>query len=188
MSGTVAERLFALLPPEMPLATKYRLTENLWKHVGPSSKKRLRVGLDADLESAVAAVRHHIEEVVVNYRVPDNLERRFNWLAAGDVGVKQELLNHLRQLEKSHVVNGARAQLPVMLEHLGSPDGHHTHRVAQTITVGKHQLEILLDKSASGVALEEWTNWRSGTSDWGCFSSTWFWIMVGLVAVYWLTR
>jgi hypothetical protein len=40
MSGTVAERLFALLPPHMPLATKYRLIENLWNHVGPNQKRR----------------------------------------------------------------------------------------------------------------------------------------------------
>jgi hypothetical protein len=30
MSGEVAERLYSLLPPRMPLAVKYRLTEGLW--------------------------------------------------------------------------------------------------------------------------------------------------------------
>jgi hypothetical protein len=50
----------------MPLPAKCRLTENLWRHVGPSSKKTLRIGLDADLELVVDAVRRHIEDVVVN--------------------------------------------------------------------------------------------------------------------------
>jgi hypothetical protein len=54
MAGQTAARLFDLLPPLMPLSDKYRLAENLWRHVGPSSKRRLRVGLDATLEEAVA--------------------------------------------------------------------------------------------------------------------------------------
>jgi hypothetical protein len=42
MSGMVAERLFNLLPPRMPLGVKYKLVEGLWHHVGPSSKHRVR--------------------------------------------------------------------------------------------------------------------------------------------------
>jgi hypothetical protein len=190
MSGTVAERLFSLLPPRMPLASKYKLTEGLWKHVGPSSKKRLRVGLEADLEIILTAVRNHIEEVVVNYRVPENLERRFMWLAAGDVSVKQQLLNHLRQMEKAHVVEGARLQLPMMLEHLRSDSGNHTHRLTQTLKIGKHELEIMPDRNFSGVALEEWTppSRLSGSGASGCFSSTWFWWVVAAVALYLLLK
>jgi hypothetical protein len=174
----------------MPLASKYKLTEGLWKHVGPSSKKRLRVGLEMDLETVLTAIRNHIEEVVVNYRVPENLERRFNWLAAGDVSVKQQLLNHLRQMEKSHVVEGARLQLPVMLEHLRSEDGSHTHRLTQTLKVGKHELEILLDRNFSGVGLEEWTpsSRLSGSATSGCFSSTWFWWVLVAVGLYLLLK
>ncbi len=63
MSGTVAERLFALLPPRMPLAIKYQLIENLWNHVGPKSKKTLRVGLDANIEQVLDTIRSHIEDV-----------------------------------------------------------------------------------------------------------------------------
>jgi hypothetical protein len=83
MSGTVAERLFALLPPRMPLLTKYQLIENLWNHVGPQSKKTLRIGLDANIEQVLDAIRSHIEDVVIHYRIPENLERRFDWLAGG---------------------------------------------------------------------------------------------------------
>ena len=34
MGGMIAERLFNLLPPRMPLAVKYKLVEGLWHHVG----------------------------------------------------------------------------------------------------------------------------------------------------------
>jgi hypothetical protein len=155
MSGTVAERLFALLPPRMPLATKYQLIENLWNHVGPKSKKTLRVGLDANIEQVLEAITSHINDVVVHFKIPDSLERRFNWLAAGDSHVKQDLLNHLRTMEKALVVDGARVRLPVMLDHLRSEAGRNTQRVADILKIGNHELELLIDKNASGVAVVE---------------------------------
>ena len=155
MSGMVASRLFNLLPPRMPIAEKYKLTQSLWKHVGPRSRMRLRVGLDAEVENVVSKVYEHIDEVVTQYRIPDNLERRFNWLSAGDVRVKQDLLNHVQQAEKSLVVEGARRQLPVMLQHLRGSEGQHTHRLAQVLKIGNHELEVLVDKTAAGVQLED---------------------------------
>lgn len=189
MSGMVGSRLFSLLPPRMPLAEKYRLTENLWRHIGPSSKRVLRIGLDADLETVLDAARAHIDEVVAHYMIPDDLERRFSWLSAGDVGVKQQLLNHVRQLEKSLVVDGARAQLPVMLAHMSSEDAAHTHRLAQVLKVGKHELELLVDKTASGVRLETWTPreimGRKSVSG-GEPSWAWLWWLIGIGALLWL--
>jgi hypothetical protein len=123
MGGQTATRLFSLLPPRMPLPIKYRLIENLWNHVGPKSKKTLRVGLDANIEQVLDAVRSHIDDVIIHYKIPENLERRFDWLAAGDSHVKQELLNHLRSMEKALVVDGARARLPVMLDHCAAKRG-----------------------------------------------------------------
>jgi hypothetical protein len=155
MSGTVAERLFALLPSRMPPAIKYQLIENLWDHVGPKSKRTLRVGLDANLEQTLDAIRSHIEEVVTHFRIPEELERRFNWLAAGASHAKQDLLNYLRSKEKTLVIEGARIQLPVLLDHLRGDAGQYTHRVAQVLKMGNHELELLIDKNASGVAVVE---------------------------------
>lgn len=156
MSGTVAERLFKLLPPRMPLHEKYKLTEALWKHFGPKSKKRLRIGLTADLNAAVLAIDEHIEQVVTFHQIPKEMEARFNWLAHGDVGVKQQLLNHLRGLERKLVSDGARLQLPVMVDHLKSHAGDLTHRMTQTLKIGNHELELFIDREFDGIALEEW--------------------------------
>jgi hypothetical protein len=130
MSGMVAERLFNLLPPRMPLGVKYKLVEGLWHHVGPSSKHRIRVGADANVADVIELARSKITEFVVNYTIPSNLEGRFNWLSAGDVSVKQMLLSHIQEVEKTIVVEAVRAQVPVMLEHLRSA-GSHTGRLAQ---------------------------------------------------------
>ncbi|WP_327448274.1 hypothetical protein [Brevundimonas sp.] len=155
MSGLVADRLFQLLPPMMPLADKYRLTESLWNHYGPSSRKVLRIGPDVTADQVAAAFLAHVEGLLVDYRIPEPLEARFAWLSAGDVTVKQQLLNYLVQREREVVAEGVRLQTPVMLEHLAVDAAGQTTRIAHVVKVGKHELEILADRNATGLSLEE---------------------------------
>ena len=179
MAGQTASRLFNLLPPLMPLQEKYRLTESLWRHVGPQSKRRLRVGLDVGEADVIAKVQEHIEGVVGGYQIPDGLSRRFDWLAAGDVAVKQQLLNQLQAQEKALVVEGARQQLPVMLEHLKRDAAGDTKRLAQILRVGKHELEVLIDRNASGASLEDWKPAAKHSPQ----SFAWVWWLLGIGAV-----
>lgn len=190
MSGTVAERLFKILPKVMPLAAKYRLTENLWAHVGPSSKKILLIGLDANVNDVCSAVRRHMDEVITSYKIPEPLEKRFDWLSGGDVHVKQQLLNYLRQMEKLLVEQSARAQLPVMLNHLLSPEGDHTKRLAQVLRIGKHELALTLDRSCSGVSLVDPQPIRSAVNQGQGKFGSWLWVILIVVGVliYLVTR
>lgn len=188
MSGTVAERLFKLLPPRMPIGEKYKLTEGLWTHFGPSSKKRLRIGLATGLNEVIAEIDKHINQVVTSHKIPKAMEARFHWLSDGDVEVKQRLLNHLRGLERKLVSDGARLQLPVMVEHLKSNVGDLTHRMAQTLKVGKHELELLIDRDFEGVALEEWKP-ASAPARPSTSGNNWvFWLIVVGAIIYWLSR
>jgi hypothetical protein len=155
MSGMVAERLFGLLPRFMPLQKKYALTEGMWRHLGPSSKKMLRVGLDASVEDVVARVREHITEVVTAYRIPDAMEQRFAWLSQGDVTVKQQLLNHLREQEKQLVIGGARAQIALLLDQLRADAQGHMGLVKHTFIVGKHELHVVFERDRQGVVMED---------------------------------
>jgi hypothetical protein len=186
MSGTVAERLFKLLPPRMPLPAKYQLVENLWQHVGPKSTKTCRVGLDVSVDQVLDVVRSQLDQVVTHYKIPEQLERRFNWLSAGDTHVKQDLLNHLQQYEKQLVAEGVRLQLPVMIEHLRSEAGQHTHRLVQVLKVGNHEVELALDKNASGVAIvEPWT--ARPTAAFGQAANyKWLWWIVAAIVVLFL--
>lgn len=178
MAGQTASRLFNLLPPLMPIGEKYKLTEGLWRHVGPSSKRRLRVGADASVDDALAAARDHVESVVSGYQIPDGLARRFEWLSAGDVSVKQQLLNHVQGLEKKLVVEDLRQRLPVLINHLRQDSANLTKRVAHTLVVGKHELEVLVDGTASGVQLEEWRP----ISSTGGGGLTWLWWVLAIGA------
>ena len=154
MSGMVASRLFRLLPPFMPLEAKYRLTRDLWGHVGPSSKKRVRVGRNAGVDEVLDVVRAHMSDVVVHYIIPPALERRFNWLAADDVQLKQLLLNRLLDEEQDLVVRGVRAEFPVLQRHLSGLGGGYTQRLVHKVSVAKHEIELAFDHSIEGVRVE----------------------------------
>jgi hypothetical protein len=180
MSGMVAERLFNLLPPRMPLPIKYKLVEGLWHHVGPTSKHRIRVGADADEAAVVELARSQISNFVVNYKIPESIERRFDWLSGGDVSVKQMLLSHIQEIEKSIVVGAVRAQVPVMLEHLRCA-GSHTGRLAQIVQVGKHELELLMDKTATGVRVEDPTRFASAKTSRSYAGLIWLVLIVGFI-------
>lgn len=103
-------------------------------------------------------------------------------LASGDVEVKQQLLNHLRSHERLLLSEGARLQLPAMIDHLQQDDQGLTTRVSQTLKIGKHELELLIDPDAQGHRFEEWTpparplsaTSSGGGINWG------FWIMAAL--------
>ncbi|MCO6413217.1 MAG: hypothetical protein J5I92_10770 [Thiogranum sp.] len=151
MSGMVAERLFNLLPPTMPLEAKFRLTESLWKHAGPSSNKTYYIGLDANPDQVAQIVKAHLEDVVIRYQIPSAMEARFNWLAQGDVNVKQQLLNHFRQQEKALLSEALRVKLPVLLGHLRSENGQLTTHAAEILTVGKHVVNVTCHAKVSGV-------------------------------------
>ena len=151
MSGMVAARLFDLLPPRMPATKRFRLAENLWRHVGPQSRAAWRVGMDADIESVAGVVHEHFRDVATHYAIPDALERRFTWLAAGDVQVKQQLLNALQDQERELAVAGSRKKMAVLLDHVRGDTAGHTTRLVETLEVGKHELQLCLDRTASGI-------------------------------------
>ena len=64
------------------------------------------------------------------------------------------LLGHIQEVEKTIVVEAVRVQIPVMLEHLRSA-GPHTGRLSQIVRVGKHELELLMDKTVAGALIED---------------------------------
>jgi len=180
MSGMVAERLFNLLPPIMPIEEKFKLTESLWKHVGPSSNKTYYVGVDANLDEVSRQVTDYLEKVVINYEIPKAMESRFSWLSQGDIEVKQKLLNHFRNKDRHLLSEALRIQLPILLEHLRSEEGELTTHVAHVMKVEKHEVRIIVDKRVSGIT--EIAPKTPTQQD----SSSWFWWVVGIIFVLWL--
>lgn len=181
MSGMVVERLFKLLPPTMPLETKFQLTESLWKHVGPSSTKTYYFGLNVDLGELSQIVKEYLESVVIQYNIPNSMEARFNWLSQGDVGIKQKLLNYFRQQEKHLLSEGLRLQLPVLIDNLKSKNGEFTTHAKQILVIGKHEVKIIFNKQVNGISE------ISPVSTFENLDFSWiWWVIIGIIFIYWL--
>ncbi|WP_170339657.1 hypothetical protein [Ruegeria arenilitoris] len=187
MSGTVAERLFKLLPPRMPLNKKYELVGNLWKNLGPKSNVVFTVGYDTPTDHVVDAITTHTDEVIKSFVIPENLENRFKWISAGDVGIRQQLLNHMQNLERQLVLQGVRLQVPKMQEHLSSIEGQHTKSATQEFKVGNHAIRLEFEKEHEGISkgsIRKPSRSISGSSDSG-FGWV-IWLIVGIAVLYFL--
>ena len=178
--GYIAERLFNLLPPIMPLETKFQLVESLWKHVGPSSTRTYYIGHDADLEELSRKVKEHLQKVVIDYEIPDYMEARFDWLSHRDVGVKQRLLNYFRQQERLLLSKALRTQLPILMNHLNSEKGTLTTHVAQILKVGKHEVQIIVNERIHGIS--EIAPGILGVER----DYSWIWWIIGIIILLWL--
>lgn len=181
MSGMVAQRLFSLLPPRMPLEKKYELVESLWNHLGPKSNKTLTVGYDVSPQTVVDTVSNSMLNEVRDFTIPEGIEKRFQWLSAGDVSVKQKLLNHLQELERRAIIAGTAMQVPALLQHLNAPEGHSTQAAAQDIKIGNHRIRLEFERGHSGITEGSVRSRRSVSTTSG--ESSWFGWLIGAVVV-----
>lgn len=157
MSGMVATRLFDLLPRLMQPQERLALTERLWAHFGPSSHTRFRIGLGVTPHDVARAIEQHVMSTVQEHTIPDNIRTQFSWLSGGDSVAKEALLNHVRAFERRLAVEATRQGAAVLLDHMRAQDGQGTltSTATQTINIGKHRIEILLDRGAQGLKQED---------------------------------
>lgn len=144
MSGRVAKRLFDLLPPRMPIATKLELAGNVWRHFGTSSTHHFTIGPNADPNLVVGRIREMLRAKIQDYDIPENVKKRFDWLAAGDVSVKERLLNYFRQMDEKIATDSLNEQLPVLQAQMRNHSGD-TGTVHTKIEVHKHSVQIWID-------------------------------------------
>src|SRR5262249_8627068 len=171
MSGTVAKRLFDLLPPRMPLAKKYELAQNVWKHFGPSSSHHYTVGPNANVSTVATLIAEKLDKVVLEYGVPETLQNRFRWLAAGDVRLQEQLLNHFRQLQKTLAVEKIQYELPVLQQQMHEYGGI-TFRARSTIQIHRHNISVWIDKRLGNEI-------RESAPGYGFANGiTWFWWII----------
>jgi hypothetical protein len=144
MSGLVAKRLFDLLPPRMPIATKLELAGNVWRHFGTSSTHHFTVGPNADPKLVIGKVRETLTAQIRDYNIPENVKNRFDWLAAGDISVKEHLLNYFTQMDRKIATDSLNEKLPVLQVQMREHSGH-TGSVHTKIEIHKHSVQIWID-------------------------------------------
>ncbi len=184
MSGLIAKRLFSLLPELMPLDKKFELAGNLWKFFGPQSTHSYVVGPDTSVGEIESIVSARLSEVVLQYKVPDNLKKRFSWLSKGDVTLSEKMLNHFRQQEKELVLEKLRSELPVLQRHMRE-SANFTKSMKQTLTIQKHTVEVWLDSNA-GTTIRKGSlepSFFSRSSESGAGASKGSWDGFGIIVI-----
>lgn len=144
MSGRVAKRLFDLLPPRMPIATKLELAGNVWRHFGTTSTHHFTLGPNADPKLVMDRIHETLTAEILDYDIPDNVKNWFDWLAAEDVSVKEHLLNYFRQMDRKIAIDSLNEQLPLLQAQIRDHSGH-TGSVHAKIKIHKHSVQIWID-------------------------------------------
>lgn len=187
MSGLVARRLFSLLPKRMPLALKYELAGNIWRHFGPASSHAYVIGVNTPVENVVTTVVGVLDQVVTSYSVPSNVTARFDWLADGDVAIKEQLLNYFRQQEKALAVEKVRLEIPVLQKQLRDHP-NVTSLVRSVLQVHKHQIAIRVRKgSETTIEVDRNPSGASEGAEW-FWKLWWLWGIIAFVAYLMLKR
>ena len=176
MSGKVAERLFNLLPPRMPISKKLELAGNIWVHYSPKSSHRFTVGPLTDIEVIMTTVRDRVESAIQSYDIPDQLRNRFEWLSAGDVKVKEQLLNHFREAERKLALTTLSEQMPILQRQMRE-NGQQTTSLRTKMSIHRHEFEVSIDRRL-GEGFHEGPPKYSGSSEsgWGC-------LIIGLIGL-----
>lgn len=170
MSGLVAGRLYSLLPRRMPLHTKYAMVKTLWTKYSPKSDKRLLIGPDASPEDVFSQLVEHACSTIQSYQVPEPMQRRFQWLSDGDVGVYQQLLNHFLREDLELAVATVEAKVPIFFNHIRSNPSLN-QQFTETIQVGGHRMELTFSNRFRGISVGSRSSGSSGADDNGCLWS-----------------
>jgi hypothetical protein len=142
MSGMVAERLFRFLPKFMTLEHKLDLARKLWEHTSPSSHRVFAVSPSVEPEDLRAMLVKHLEEVVVPHSWPADMVRRFDWLSADEVLVKQQLMNAIQSHEAGVVSAAITAHVVPIINQLHQSQEHSGFRARHDFSVGKHRVVV----------------------------------------------
>lgn len=177
MSGIVVERLFSLLPKYMPIEQKYKLTESLWSHVAPKSSRHLYVNPSVPIAEVEAAVRAILQKDVLEYKIPEQMENRFNWLSQDDVGIKQKLLNFIRAKQRELAAESISVNLPVLVDHLSLSQAKHTQSLSHKLKIGRNEISVTLTDKVDGITEKQPITQNAGgsASDW-----SWLWWIVAI--------
>lgn len=180
MSGDVAQRLFSLLPRHMPQNKKFDIVEALWHKWSPSSKKVFYINEETSSEHLIDEVKAHLDSVVREYYIPNELTEQFTWLAGRDAILFQQLKNHFLDLEKKLIKNASFERISFILNQLKTSENYQ--KIRQSFILGKHEVILELQHQNKKVVSEigESTNYKSNTDN-PCLI---FFVVAGLVLFF----
>lgn len=145
MSGTVAARLFNMLPPFMPIDLKLRIVEGLWEQQGKKQTDYLLVPPDMEPHSILAFVSEKSFGYLQGQEIPQRIRQRFDWLSGSDARVAEQLLRHLRKMQVQ-AKEQITAAIMLVAEQTAAANADVISQVVSTIEVSKHAVSIKRSK------------------------------------------
>ena len=133
------------------------------------------VGTSADIKEISRVLTQKLDDAVSTYELPENILKRFDWLSAGDVRLKEKLLNHFRQEEKKLCVDRVKAEMPLLQRQMAQ-HSDVTALAKSVIQIDKHEISIWVDKKLEDEICEGSPTVH--TSD-KTFGFNWIWWLVG---------
>jgi hypothetical protein len=109
MSGEVSERLLAIVPRHLDLATKYDLLAKLWRQ-RQQKRIRLEINADADIQAAIRQVINTLDNAKPA-APPNHIVQRLNWLTSDDGLAAQALLSQVLARESEMIAVTVEAEL-----------------------------------------------------------------------------
>ena len=189
MSGLVAERLYQLLPPIMPIETKFRLVESLWHHVGPKKKRLVKAGPDTAQQDVLNAVTREVKSLTTNWTFPEQMQNRFKWLSADDTNTYQRLLSHIKEQERALGESVLQKQIPILKAKFDNELLENTSRLSYIIEVGNQSVELRMTSNIRTISVEDWHPEKSNSHVGGIETSGtdseipwWIWV-AGVIAL-----
>ncbi len=158
MSGTVAGRLFSLLPNFMPLDTKYDLVDSLWKHISVSKKRVVEAGAEADIEQIIKVVNDEVMSLATNWEIPEALNKRFNWLGDNDATTYQKLLSHIKDTEQQLAIKVMQEQIPILRDNFVNNWQDVSSNINYVIEIGKQSVELRIKADCSDIIAKDWSH------------------------------
>lgn len=185
MSGLVAERLYKLLPPLMPIETKFSLVESLWHHVGPARKRLIKAGVETSQSEILNAVTSEIRALTTNWVFPDQMQNRFKWLSADDASTYQKLLVYIKEQERDLGESVLQEQIPILRAKFENDLRETTSRLSYIIEIGKQSVELRMTSDIQTLSVSDWYPEHTSRSGGGSTNGIPWWIWVaGILTIF----
>lgn len=162
MSGLVAERLFDLLPPIMPINLKLRIVEGLFENSGAARSDYVLTPLDASASTVIAFVGDNLLKELEGQQIAAGLKSQFGWLAGEDATVAEQLLKHSLNLTVD-AKKATAAAIMHQMDHSRAENDDVIKDVVSTIRVRKHEVHIKRTEAVDAIAtVDRWAFERGG--------------------------
>lgn len=174
MSGLVAKRLFAFLPPIMSPEQKYDIARHIWEKSAPSSSLKLAIGPNTPPYAVIDAMSKHLASVLTEHMIPERIVYGFRWLADEDVVFYEKLLNHFREEEAQQVLEQAKKTLSSLQQIVAG--NINNAKSEASFTVHKHTIYIKVTPSL-GDKIQPYTPQPENTDN---PAQTFFFFIIGI--------